>query len=484
MNLNSLFSGTQILSGNLCDLKGRPLINGFHALECNHPNFLALCEQATHAYASTTGRGKDKQNIADRQTSVAEIFAVLAAQGRDGLPVSIALEVTDDEGKHNKDRRFPTGTANAIKALTNDGWIENPVKRNPRGSLRAAQAAAGAMAYPSESGRAVAGAYVMTAKAWEVLGENFDLKTITLLERDPLQVQIKEVTKREVTNKITGKLETKTKTVKKRLPPSGRTTEDLKAWRLQIRTYNESLPKFEFKIGDRVLHPASFMLRRSFSSVDYLRGGRYYSDFESLPSAIRLQLTIDGVSVVCMDFKNLHGRLSLAVAGISVPAGDLYQVEGFSREDVKEAWSAALCAKGNKGVTGDTDQEQETSKAILAALKERHPALEQSFGSGLGLRLQRADSEGAGILIDAFNDAQRPMIPIHDGFLVAESDVKLFKLAAKAAPLAMFRHLERSTIMEDKPVKKSAKPQLSRVGRPEFENLRICQLPIEETSLK
>jgi hypothetical protein len=483
MNLNGLLTGTQRLSGNVCDLKGRPLINGFHALECNHPNFVTLCEQANRVYASTPGRGKSPQNIADRLTSVAAIFSALATQGRDGLPVSIALEVPDDEGKANKDRRFPTGTDRAVKALTLDGWIVQTVKGNPTGNTMKAIESAGAMAYPKESGRAVAGAYVMTAKAWDVLGDDFDLKTITMLERDPLQVQTKEDTKRGVTNKITGEPETKTKTTKKRIPPSGRTTEDLKALRLQIRRYNESLSKFEFKIGDRILHPASFMLRRSFSSVDYLKGGRYYSDFENLTSAIRMQLNIDGEPVVYMDFKNLHGRLSLAVAGEPVPTGDLYQVDGFSRDEVKEVWSAALCAQGNGGVTGTTKQEQERSKRILEALKARHPALKQSFGTGLGLRLQRADSEGVSILLDAFQDAERPIIPIHDGFLVAAGDVKLFKLAAKAAPLAIFRHLERSIIMHDTPAKKSPKPGTSKVGSPEFESLRICPLPIEETSL-
>jgi hypothetical protein len=64
-------------------------------------------------------------------------------------------------------------------------------------------------------------------------------------------------------------------------------------------------------------------------------------------------------------------------------------------------------------------------KEIVKQMIERHPDVADQFFTGIGNRLQRRDSDLADYVIGKFVELDKPILPIHDSFVVKEED-KLF----------------------------------------------------------
>jgi hypothetical protein len=207
---------------------------------------------------------------------------------------------------------------------------------------------------------------------------------------------------------------------------------NLKTWCREIKEYNKGLKRFVFAFDGRSVPWFALTVHRVFNNSSYDHGGRFYSDFMQLKQETRKQLTIDDEPVISLDFASLHGRIALAVVGYDCPVNrDPYNLEGFDRKLVKKAFTAALNKATGTGAikdtthTEDAKQANELNERIIAALVAKYPNLEQVFGRGskdAGLLIQKADSVLMGYMLNQFTIANRPLLGVHDEFVLLERD--------------------------------------------------------------
>ena len=85
--------------------------------------------------------------------------------------------------------------------------------------------------------------------------------------------------------------------------------------------------------------------------------------------------------------------------------------------------------KNNKSAANTISDELgidiEASEALETAILTLHSPIAQHFNSGIGLKLQRLDSDIAMSVIDHFvNVLKRPIVSIHDSFIVSVRDTE------------------------------------------------------------
>jgi hypothetical protein len=156
---------------------------------------------------------------------------------------------------------------------------------------------------------------------------------------------------------------------------------------------------------------------------------------------------IDGERAVEADYEQLHPRLLYAMAG-EAQDGNAYTIEGWKRKDAKIAFNVMLNAptyeKALGAVAEKLEGDRKAAAAIIEAVKARHPRVAGYMHSGVGLRLQHIDSRMAqDVLQELTVDKGLPCLPVHDSFIVRESD-------RDTLVLAMQRALDRHTGMAPK----------------------------------
>ena len=248
------------------------------------------------------------------------------------------------------------------------------------------------------------------------------------------------------------------------LPPSSRERGRLKKLEQPARRHNETWLNHTVTLDDRVLLP---WVIRTFT-VSTALGGRFYGDYQRIPSDDRKRIRIDGETTVELDFKAMHIAILYAWEGVSLDR-DPYIVDGFSRNAVKavvlpllntehlpslkaqitrsgkpenqEAYSrykarlfeyermTALnlkCEWPNKPIELDHFIEgiplHTNGGELVNALMDAHPLIKHHFGQkDLGLRLQRVDSD---VMASALTLLQGvPVLPIHDSIRCRVSDI-------------------------------------------------------------
>jgi hypothetical protein len=390
----------------------------FHWFDCNDPAFDSLVVAALGSHGQITARGYSQKDIEIRTGAYRYLLAAMVVSGHAGLPIEIGIG--NDKVTLS---RYPKGWQVALDRLLNDGWVLNPVLPNPAGSWALYDEARGAVNRPKSKRnlkgkiRGSGGCYCLSAKSWEALTSGgFEAKNL-------------------VASRLHGIVVKNSKKAYLRPLPEH---EKLDEWLNQLVSYNEGLKAFEFSFDGRVIGASEFTLHRVFNNGGYDQGGRFYSRFNNWSSNDRNRLMIDGKAVQSVDFKNLHGRLSLAAVGEEFSDGDLYSLDGFDRDGVKDVWSAALNARNGTGFT-----EAANSKEIVKALTVRYPKLVEVLGKGVGLSLQRADSELVGTVLEAFIRAGKPLVPLHDGFYFLPKDRDLFLQAISLGKESLFTALRR-----------------------------------------
>jgi hypothetical protein len=397
-----------------------PKLPKFHCFDCDDPALDVLVTEALGVWGQSTALGRSQKDITIRTEAIRYLLAAMVAQGPSGLPVIVAVG-------SNKltSARYPKGHVTALEHLLAGGWIANPVAPNPTGSWLLFDASNGAMAPPQTKrskrgkGKGSGGGYCLTEKAWDLLhSASFDPRTVILAKHKCLIVKD--------SNKV----------ILDQLPdhPLAAT------WVDQVHAFNVNNRRFDFTLDGQSLAHSQLDLCRVFNHGGYEQGGRLYSQFINRPSDERERLMIDGQKVISIDFKNLHARLTFAALGLPCPNGDLYLFRGFDRVEVKNAWSAALNANNKTGFT-----DSQNSKPIIKAILAKYPDLKQLFGRSVGLKFQRMDSEIVSHLICAFLEAGRPLVPIHDGFLLMAQDQELMRQSMPKAVEAGFKQLAQGS---------------------------------------
>ena len=227
-------------------------------------------------------------------------------------------------------------------------------------------------------------------------------------------------------------------------------TEETIAMRAEVEALNVALQQLRlYKSGQPYPIP---LMRRIFNGDNLDRGGRDYCkgrSFQIIPSAERLglQLLIDPVfhPVIEIDFVNMHAVMAYTDAGLPIPPGDQYEIEGFDRLVVKRAFNVLLNATTrHKAVTAlveDLHHKDEElwqrselparfrsecipyAKEVVAAIADKHHQIAEYFGSDRGAAFMRRDSDMAvKVMLRMIERTGRCPLPVHDSFLVADLD--------------------------------------------------------------
>lgn len=185
---------------------------------------------------------------------------------------------------------------------------------------------------------------------------------------------------------------------------------------------------------------------------DFEHGGRYFhSDalkIKHKKTKARLDITINGEQVVEIDFSNLHYRITSLMEQISMEnlPLDVYMdilPERLQNDDHRELIKLSINILFNsktedsadrainKEITKFKSQDWNIDKSLNTGKKVREHiySMTPDFipcycrDDSFGLALQNADSYLAQRVIEKFVDAMKPILPIHDSFVVKMSDV-------------------------------------------------------------
>ncbi|MGV0069427.1 hypothetical protein ACRU44_17000 [Mycobacterium colombiense] len=228
-------------------------------------------------------------------------------------------------------------------------------------------------------------------------------------------------------------------------------TAETTTMRDQLHVINDGVARLELHHrGERLDVPP---LRRIFNG-SFDRGGRLYChgrSYQNMSAGDRLatKVTIDGAarSVVEIDYANLHISMAYSQVGGRLPPGDQYAIDGFDRRLVKVAvntlFNAVTTHKGILAITealhndpdlrevgGITATGRSPCRAlaarVVAAIESKHSGIRDYFGSDCGAAFQRRDSDMAiKVLTRMLDSTGRCPLPVHDSFLVAETDADL-----------------------------------------------------------
>lgn len=168
-------------------------------------------------------------------------------------------------------------------------------------------------------------------------------------------------------------------------------------------------------------------------------GGRLYGGWwQTLPKRERAVLTIDGAATVELDYGRLHPTLAWAREGLELTF-DPYQVPGQPeslREVGKRTWNRLI----NRSATVDPSRISPDVrdrpllppgfdfKVYAAALVDLHRPIAHLFGSGIGVQLQRQDSDILVEVLKTTTAAGIVALPIHDSLIVTQpNEAKLLE---------------------------------------------------------
>lgn len=211
------------------------------------------------------------------------------------------------------------------------------------------------------------------------------------------------------------------------------------ATREQVEAWVSKLNEDQVFTGLPFCRPELFnqSLYRTFNNGSFEQGGRLYGAWWiNAPSDIRPHIKINGCKTVEYDYSGHAVRMLYHEQGIDYrddpyvidPLWDFARANGLEenhfREPLKSIFQALLNGDREgrperariEGFTFKPFKRTEIRKMIQA----KHSEIGNAFGTGIGLRLQRSDSDLALEIIGNLMDQQVLALPIHDSFVVTE----------------------------------------------------------------
>jgi hypothetical protein len=168
-------------------------------------------------------------------------------------------------------------------------------------------------------------------------------------------------------------------------------------------------------------------LYRVFNNGSFEEGGRFNGGWwQNEIKGHRPRVTINGARTIEADYRGLHPSILFAKRDLPIPDDPYALVPGVSaslalRRHAKTTFNALLNA-GSGGTDEpkgfDAEEFGMSADKFRQSVAEAYPMLPGIFKAGLGLRLQREESELAEQVILHFVDKGVPILPIHDSFIV------------------------------------------------------------------
>ena len=185
--------------------------------------------------------------------------------------------------------------------------------------------------------------------------------------------------------------------------------------------------------NERAIRMDQRSLHRVFNDPELQTGGRFYGGWwQNIPREHRQHLAVNGRSMVELDYSNQHPSILYAQEGATRPA-DCYSgvirpkclSDGVKQEDLRDAVKAAFNAMLNslkplrQAPNGVSPSRFGLTWAELPqAIMSFHEPIAHHFYTGVGLRLQRLDSDIAEKVLLHFAQSGIAILPLHDSFLM------------------------------------------------------------------
>ena len=240
--------------------------------------------------------------------------------------------------------------------------------------------------------------------------------------------------------------------VTRRTSLSLKETSDTKRMRQNLMVINKALSKhwYDLEIPDQELSELQKRLAhdvvnertirmdqrsvyRVFNDPKLETGGRFYGGWwQNIPREYRQHLAVNGKKMVELDYSNQHPTILYTWAGVDRPA-DCYNdvikmtdvLDGTSQSELRDMVKASFNAMLNspkplrQAPTGIKPGDFGLKWAdVSSAIAEFHKPIVQHFYTGIGLKLQRIDSDIAEMVMLHFAKLQIAILPLHDSFLM------------------------------------------------------------------
>jgi len=252
-----------------------------------------------------------------------------------------------------------------------------------------------------------------------------------------------------------------------RLPKNRNKVAEINRLERPAKLHNQTWTKHQATL--RGVYVLPWLTRKFNLTVDY--GGRFYGNYQSLPSADRKRILINGQITVEHDYKSFDINLLYAFEGLQF-VGDPYRLQGYDRQTAKQAtlrllnfeksklptFKACVTRSGNiyvqqdfveyninrgnyerlraVGLKAEEPYKPKSLKGFIPGIKpgtrgeqlffaimDKHKAIAHHFCTDrIGLLLQK---QGSDVMACALTElAGVPVLPIHDSIRCRRDDSK------------------------------------------------------------
>jgi hypothetical protein len=174
-------------------------------------------------------------------------------------------------------------------------------------------------------------------------------------------------------------------------------------------------------VGGAYILPATLEVYRVFVRGSFKFCGRAIQWPQQLPKAYRRLLLLDGEPVAEPDFSGMHASILYGQRGLII-TGDPYETGEFSREEGKAAFNIGLNARTPQAavaaIADKVDVSRSHASRLFNAMRARHAPVADAFGSDIGVRLMRIESDIMMRTLGLCMSAGIVALPIHDGMVV------------------------------------------------------------------
>jgi hypothetical protein len=211
----------------------------------------------------------------------------------------------------------------------------------------------------------------------------------------------------------------------------------LEATNQTLSAYDDFMASVATTIGSTPVHPSQLSLTRIFSKGSFDLGGSLYAPIQNYTKQTRKYFYLNGEPTIEIDYSSIHPYMLYHAEGLEFSGDDPYAIEGFDRDAVKVAFNIMLNKEAfgankpvAKTISKVVDCDIDTAEALETAIQTLHSPIAHHFNTGIGLTLQRRDSDIALLVINTFvNELKRPIICVHDSFIVSVRDTESLILA-------------------------------------------------------
>ncbi len=212
-------------------------------------------------------------------------------------------------------------------------------------------------------------------------------------------------------------------------------TELFKRTSSVLQAHDELISRTNITLGTEHVSSSQAYLRRIFSRNSFDLGGRLYCTLQNKESETRKYLRFNGDPTIEIDYSGIHPSMLYMQKGMNFNPDIAYTVKGFERDDVKIAFNILINSGSSREASSKTVSDnlgitQKQATKLIDGIYAANETITEYFNNkNYGLRLQRIDSDIALEIVDHFiNVLRRPIIPIHDSFIVSVRDTEDLKL--------------------------------------------------------